>query len=147
VPGAVFGFFVGLSPSGELAVSWAFCRFLSLLPSLSPFHQWGPIFYTAGDKIGRTFEMVKQAPGLLKEVGFQEVQEKRMKLLLGSWPTDKKLKNVGVFNLVETEVGLEGFALYVLTQVHGWEAGEAGIYIDRVRKELRNQGKHPYYAL
>ncbi|KAK4442735.1 S-adenosyl-L-methionine-dependent methyltransferase [Podospora aff. communis PSN243] len=112
----------------------------------SPFHQWGPIFYKAGEKTGRTFETMKQAPGLLKEAGFQDLQEKRLKLPIGSWPADKKLKNVGNYNLAATEAGLEGFALYLLTQVHGWTAEEAHVYIEKMRKELRDRSKHPYYV-
>lgn len=117
----------------------------SSLPPDSPFHQWGDIFRRAGDKTGRTFETTKQAPGLLQDAGFKDIQEKRLKLPIGSWPADKKLQDVGAYNLAATEAGLQGFALYLLTQVHGWTAEEANAYIERMRKELRNRKVHPYY--
>jgi len=111
----------------------------------SPWAQWGDIFYTAGDKIGRTFKTVGENLGWLKAAGFQGVQERRMKLPLGSWPKDPNLKRLGVLNCVASEMGLEGFALYVLTQVHGWEAEETKVYLEKLRKEIKDKRKHGYY--
>ena len=49
-----------------------------------------------------------------------DIKEYHFKLPLGSWPADKKLKEVGSYNLVLTDQGLEGYATYLFTNVLGW---------------------------
>jgi len=113
----------------------------------SPWNQWGKIFIEAGEKLGRTFSVIidRNNYGWMKDAGFENVQEKRIKLPLGSWPADPKWKTIGQYNLIATEQGLEGFALYVLTNVHGWGLEETQVYLASVRKELHNRKNHAYY--
>lgn len=118
----------------------------SLAPD-SAWHKWGPIFVEAGEKLGRSFSVIIDSAnvGWMKDAGFTDVQEKRLKLPLGGWPQDQKWKDVGNYNLVATEQGLEGFALFVLTTVHGWALEETQTYIAAVRKELKSKTNHAYY--
>ena len=44
---------------------------------------------------------------------------------IGTWPKDKVLKEVGAFNLVACEQGLEGFAVLLGTQVLGYSYEES----------------------
>jgi ubiquinone/menaquinone biosynthesis C-methylase UbiE len=113
----------------------------------SAWHQWGPIFLDAGKKTGRTFSVIidHQNYNWMKDVGFENVEEKRHKLPLGGWAKDPKWKSVGTYNLVATEQGLEGFALYVLTQVQGWDLVQTQTYLASVRKELKSRSNHAYY--
>ncbi|KAI9146839.1 Secondary metabolism regulator LAE1 [Paramyrothecium foliicola] len=113
----------------------------------SAWHQWGPLFVSAGEKLGQTFGIIidHKNAGLIKDAGFEAVTEKRLKLPLGNWARDPKLKAVGSYNLVATEQGLEGFALFILTQVHGWDLAQTQIYLASVRKELKNRSIHAYY--
>ncbi|KXX73128.1 Phosphoethanolamine N-methyltransferase 3 [Madurella mycetomatis] len=111
----------------------------------SAWSQWAPLFVQAGERLGRTFATVGNNVGWMKEVGFQNIQERRLKLPLGGWPADPRLKEVGYYNLAATESGLEGFALYVLTQVHKWNLEQTQMYLAAVRKELRSRTNHAYY--
>lgn len=111
----------------------------------SAWNQWAPIFIKAGEKLGRTFATVGNNVGWMKEARLQNVQERRLKLPLGGWPADPTLKEVGYYNLAATESGLEGFALYVLTQVHGWDLAQTQLYLAAVRKELKSRTSHAYY--
>ncbi|PKS08123.1 hypothetical protein jhhlp_005398 [Lomentospora prolificans] len=113
----------------------------------SPWAKWGELFIEAGEKLQQSFSTVidHNSYNLLQEAGFENVQERRLKLPLGSWPADPKWKAVGQLNLAATEKGLEGFALYILTHVHGWGLEETQVFLAFVRKELKNRKKHGYY--
>jgi SAM-dependent methyltransferase len=109
--------------------------------------QWGPLFLSAGEKLNQTFSVIvnHESAGWMKDAGFEEVTEQRQKLPMGEWPQDVKLKTVGAYNLAATEQGLEGFALYILTQVHGWNLEQTRAYVSAVRKELKSRAVHSYY--
>ncbi|CRK37333.1 Secondary metabolism regulator LAE1 like protein [Verticillium longisporum] len=119
--------------------------------SLSPTSAWndyGGFFIKAGEKLGRTFNIImdKVNHGWMKDAGFVNVDELRLKLPMGAWPADPKLKEVGKYNLVATEQGLEGFMLYILTNVHQWDIVQAQTYIAAVRSELKKRSNHAYYV-
>jgi ubiquinone/menaquinone biosynthesis C-methylase UbiE len=114
----------------------------------SAWNQWGPLFVEAGEKLGQTFGVVidQKNMGWLKDAGFADVKEERLKLPMGDWARDAKWKRVGSFNLAATEEGLEGFALFILTQVHGWDLTQTQLYLAAVRKELKSRTNHAYYV-
>lgn len=113
----------------------------------SAWTQWGEIFLQAGEKLSRTFSVIIDSKnrGWMNDAGFQNVDETRLKLPLGMWAAKPELKTVGRFNLHATEQGLEGFALYILAEVHGWDLPKTQTYLAMVRKELRSKTNHAYY--
>lgn len=84
-----------------------------------PFTTWSNIFEELGTKIGKTFQIVDQSRDRIEAAGFENVHETRLKLPIGTWSKDKKLKEWGMWNRVFLEDALEGFALRGLTQVLG----------------------------
>jgi ubiquinone/menaquinone biosynthesis C-methylase UbiE len=117
------------------------------IPEDSAWKQWGDLFIKAGQKLGQAFDVIVDSKnvGLIKDAGFQDVTENKIKMPLGNWPRDPKWKSVGNYNIVATEEGLEGFALYILTQVHGWELAQTQVYLASVRKELKSRTNHAYF--
>lgn len=102
----------------------------------------------AGEKTGRTFLVTKGGRNVkwMREAGFAgELFVKNHKMPIGTWPRDGVLKEVGAFNLVACEQGLEGFAVYLGTQVMGYEIGELERTFAGMRRCLRNQAYHAYY--
>lgn len=118
----------------------------SLAPD-SAWHAYGDLFITAGEKLGRTFNIIidQANMGWMRDAGFVNVNERRLKLPMGGWAADPKLKDVGRYNLLSTEQGLEGFMLYILTNVHGWDVVQAHAYVASVRSELKKRSNHAYY--
>lgn len=81
-----------------------------------------------------------------KEAGFSgPVQLHKTKLPTGGWPADPKWKEVGVFNKVTTERALEGYALYICTNVLGWKYEDCQALLVRVRQALKSKSYHAYY--
>lgn len=80
---------------------------------------WSKTFIEAGEKFGKTFRIADLAKGYMQQAGFHNVTEHRMKLPVGQWSRDKKLKKLGMWNLVHCEQGIEGWAMALLTRVMG----------------------------
>ncbi|KAK4222787.1 S-adenosyl-L-methionine-dependent methyltransferase [Podospora fimiseda] len=116
------------------------------LPKDTVFKTWKELFKQAGEKMGQSFEIVEDDKfvDLIKNAGFKNVENKIIKAPVGSWPAEKKWKDVGQFNQLMLEMGIEGFGLFALTHVLGWEYNEVQVFLAKVRAALRNKAWHSY---
>ena len=118
------------------------------LPEDCIWHEWGKIFRQAGEKMGRTFEVSDHWEDWLRAAGFSGVIHRdAVRLPIGGWAFDPKWKEVGTFNRMSLEQGLEGFASYICTQVLGWSVEEVTVLLARVRQAIKNKAYHAYYPL
>ncbi|KZF22456.1 S-adenosyl-L-methionine-dependent methyltransferase [Xylona heveae TC161] len=85
----------------------------------SIFDQWGKFAISAGEKIGKTFEVEAKMKGWVEEAGFEDVTERRGKWPIGAWSSDPKLKELGRWNALHWEEGMEGWKMALATRVHG----------------------------
>jgi len=83
----------------------------------------------------------------MKEAGFEgdKIWTRNFKLPLGTWAAEKKWKEVGAFNRASCESGLEGYGLYLGTQVLGWEVEDLKVLFGRMREGLAERRWHVYY--
>ena len=116
------------------------------LPPDSIFTDWRNVFREAGPKMGQTFEVIDDDiyVGWLEAAGFKEVKSQNFKTPVGSWPADRTMKEIGQCNRLGLELGIEGFGLYILTTVMGWEYAEVQAFLGKVRAGLRNKAYHGY---
>jgi hypothetical protein len=117
------------------------------MPPGGIWEEWGRLFATAGEKMGQTFEVIDRDNFVrrMEEAGFRDVKTYKTKLPMGGWPADKKWKEVGQFNKISCEEGLEGYALYVLTNVLGWGYEDVQVFLAKIRQALGNKKYHTYY--
>ena len=85
----------------------------------SIFAVWGRVSLEAGDKFGKTLRIVDQSKGLMQDAGFEDVVEHRFKLPIGGWSSDPKLKDIGRWNQLHWEEGIEGWCMALLTRIMG----------------------------
>jgi len=81
------------------------------------FEKWGKVSLEAGDAFGKTLRTADESAHYMRQAGFEEVTEQRLIMPIGRWPKDKRLKEIGSFNLLSWEDGIEGWTLMLLTQV------------------------------
>jgi hypothetical protein len=81
--------------------------------------QWGPLALEAGEKFGKSFRIAEDSKALIEQVGFANVTYRRFKWPIGPWPKDPKLKEIGSFNRLGWEDGVEGWAMYLFTKYLG----------------------------
>ncbi|KAK0745626.1 S-adenosyl-L-methionine-dependent methyltransferase, partial [Schizothecium vesticola] len=119
------------------------------LPDDCIYYTWNRMFAEAGEKTKRTFLVTDkdQNAGWIKEAGFSSVNISRYKAPLGTWPAEKKWKNIGAFNLATCQEGLEGYILYLGTNVLGWELEELQVVIAKMRQALKNPSYHATYPV
>lgn len=80
---------------------------------------WGELSLTAGDRFGRSLRIVDHTKELMEAAGFVNVTYKKFKWPLGPWAKDRKLKEIGFYNRVNWEEGMEGWLMFLFTTYHG----------------------------
>ncbi|KAK4096425.1 S-adenosyl-L-methionine-dependent methyltransferase [Parathielavia hyrcaniae] len=118
------------------------------LPADCVWHDWGAVFREAGRRMGRSFEVADHWEEWLRGAGFTgPLRTDSVRLPIGAWAADPKWKEVGMFNRLSLEQGLEGFAMYICTQVLCWQPEEIAVLLAKVRQAIRNPSYHAYYPL
>jgi SAM-dependent methyltransferase len=109
------------------------------IPADHVFNKWAELFYSAGDKIGRSFAVANNhfMRDLMIKVGFVDVVEKQVKVPLHGWPEDPHQRQMGYLGQLGLDQSLEGFGTFIMTQVHGWKPEEAMVMVAKMRMETR----------
>lgn len=81
--------------------------------------RWSQNALAIAQKSGKTFEIAENMAGLITEAGFVDVVEKRFKWPIGPWSSDARLKEIGRWNLLNWEEGMEGWCMAPYTRVLG----------------------------
>ena len=81
--------------------------------------RWGKLSLEAGKRFGKTLEIVDLQKGYIEEAGFEDVVEHRFKLPVGPWSSDPKLKELGRWNVLNWQEGMEGWTMALFTRVLG----------------------------
>lgn len=68
---------------------------------------------------GKTFGIAEHTEELMKKAGFVNVRYKTFKWPIGTWPKDPGLKQIGAYNRMAWEDGMEGWMIYLLTNYLG----------------------------
>ncbi|OJD22276.1 hypothetical protein ACJ73_06377 [Blastomyces percursus] len=106
--------------------------------------EWMHLEYDASAKFGKPLEIVQTFPEKLKKSGFVDVKSTLKKLPIGTWPKDKKLKEVGRFQQLQVLQALEPYSLFLFTKILGWSVEETQVLLSGVRKDIKNREIHLY---
>jgi len=140
-----------LEPGGWIEEVELDVRIMSDDDSLNPdgyLAGWGPNFLGCAQRAGRPLDTQLTMKASIEKAGFINVQEKLYKCPIGAWPRDKIYKDAGRVNLDHWKMGLEGWAMYLLTKFGEptpWLADEVQVYLAHVRNEISRPGLHVYH--
>lgn len=84
--------------------------------------------------------------GLLADGGFVNIQEKVWKVPIGTWPKDRTMKTIGLYNRSIITDGLQSVGMAPLTRALGWSREEVEVFLVQVRKSLMDVSAHSYYT-
>ncbi|KAF1918737.1 SAM dependent methyltransferase [Ampelomyces quisqualis] len=115
----------------------------TVLPG-SIMEQWGKISLELGELFGKSLNTVDESKAGLEAAGFINIVEHRWKLPVGGWPVDKRFKEIGQYNRINWEQGIEGWCMYLLTTLKKWSVEEVQVYLAKVRQALRDRRIHAY---
>ncbi|KAH7185114.1 S-adenosyl-L-methionine-dependent methyltransferase [Fusarium flagelliforme] len=110
----------------------------------SPAHKWVEVFKEIEKITGKSFFWDDKMAQSISDAGFVNVQGRRIKVPVGTWPKDKTLKQWGAWNRHFLLEGLEGFSIRGLTEMLGWKYEDAQLFLADMRKELTNPDLHSY---
>ncbi|KAG9496205.1 hypothetical protein J7337_012786 [Fusarium musae] len=109
--------FDALSPGGWYEIQDiqlpVFCDDGTLDPETSPLMKWQECLIQGSRKIGRPLGDSDKYKAIVEEAGFHNVVETIYIWPTNGWPQDPKLKELGKWNLINFESGLEGGARLV----------------------------------
>ena len=101
----------------------------------------------AAVKRGRPFVDPTKNAEIMRDIGFEDVQEALHKWPLNTWPADKKMKEIGAWTYENIMEGMEGFSLSLLSKELGWTKEEIDVFLIDVRRDLRDRSIHAYMSL
>lgn len=105
-------------------------------------YKWVTGLADASRKMGRDPNPGPGLEGWIKDAGFQNVRHQKFKFPIGPWPKDRRLKELGLWNVVQALEGLEGFSLRLYCSVLSWTKADVLDLLESVRKELLNGKLH-----
>ncbi|KAL2816417.1 S-adenosyl-L-methionine-dependent methyltransferase [Aspergillus cavernicola] len=99
----------------------------------------------ACEKIGRTMDPAPLMEGWVRDAGFEKVVKQTVKLPVGVWPKDARLKECGALLRVNFIEGVEGFTAALFGEVLGWPREEVEALNAGVRAESLRNDIHPIF--
>ncbi|TDZ29488.1 7-dehydrocholesterol reductase [Colletotrichum trifolii] len=98
------------------------------------------IMLQAAAKLGKPLTQTRDhgVAKALRAAGFVDIVGKRWTIPIGCWPADPKLKEVGQCNWKFIDQSFEGFCLFLLKEVMGWEYEKIVVFVEENRQALRD---------
>jgi hypothetical protein len=93
---------------------------------------------------GRGFSLVTKLMPILEETGFVNGSHQKFKVPLGTWPADKKQKEIGAYVLLSVESGFEAFGIDLFTNVLEMSPDESATLIKDCILLARSRNIHSY---
>ena len=97
---------------------------------------------TIGMELKITGDMIKQQ---MLEAGFVDVEVKVFKTPIGQWPQDKKMREIGAFQLVAMLEGIGGLTMALWTRFLGWKREDVEDELVKVKSEMQSKNVHSYW--
>ncbi|KAK7706430.1 hypothetical protein SLS57_009664 [Botryosphaeria dothidea] len=104
----------------------------------SPLDVWCTELIEGIKSLGMDPEPGPKLKGWVEDAGFVNVTHKLLPIPTGTWPKDKRLKDVGAFDLIQFLEGLEGLSMRPFTALRGWKYDELLVFLAKIRGELKN---------
>ncbi|KAJ5929626.1 hypothetical protein N7454_006576 [Penicillium verhagenii] len=76
--------------------------------------------------------------------GFEDVQQLIYFLPYSPWPKDPYLKEIGKYQLIQAQQGVEAYSMRLFTDVLGWGEDVSRIFHAQAKQQLRDKHMHAY---
>lgn len=118
------------------------------IPKDHVFYTWADLIRRGGAQLGRGFEIAlgHDMRDAVQKAGFVDAVERRIKIPLHGWPKDPHLRRTGLLAQAALDQSLDGYGLYLFTEVLGWSWEDATVLTANMRREMRKASNCPYFA-
>jgi len=140
VPGVFRRCYEYLKPGGYIEIQYMLPPFSTDEPAGAPEHaskiiQWARLRKEAASKLGIEYSITNRLPEELSEAGFEDVQTLDLKLPIGPWMDDERMKDVGKIFLECLQLGKLDLSLELLSHL-GMEERQIVDLVEQAGKEL-----------
>lgn len=119
-------------------------QFLDPPPADSPLAEWNKLIIEAAAKYGRPWMNAQHYQAWMKEVGFQDVTERREFTTLSPWAKGRRNKYLSIWLRHNLLLGLEAWSLALFTRVLGWSVERLQVLLEGVRRDLHDTSIHAF---
>ncbi|KAL2012267.1 hypothetical protein VTN00DRAFT_4985 [Thermoascus crustaceus] len=105
------------------------------------------LLHVACDKVGRPLSPGPLLEGWVRDAGFVNVDRLLMRILLGTWPRDKQLKEIGAYMTLIYAEGIHAFINAPFAQTLGWSRERVEAFNEEVRRDVLNPHMHGMYHI
>lgn len=139
-----------IAPGGYIEHSEPTPELISDDGSIAPgdvMHRCYELAVEGSQKFGKNFVIAPLIKNMVEDAGFVNVVGKQYKWPLGEWPVDRKLKEIGRWNMQHWLEGLDAWTLRLLTQHCGWTSDQVKAFTAQMRTSLMNPKHHAYQTI
>ncbi len=94
--------------------------------------------------VGLEFDMYPQYVGLLRSAGFENVESHEEPTPIGTWPKNKRLKEIGLYFGTSFMAAVDAYSLAMFTRYGHWSMEETQVLMAHVRSEIKTNKMHVY---
>ncbi|KAL1982336.1 hypothetical protein VTN96DRAFT_1430 [Rasamsonia emersonii] len=107
--------------------------------------KWIAEFNKISHSHGMIFDMFPNFEGLLRNAAFEKVEIMEEVCPIGTWPKDKRLKEIGrYFRAQFLDGAVDSYSLALFTRFGGWSRLEVEVLLAHVRDEIKSNKMHVY---
>ncbi|KXH55576.1 methyltransferase domain-containing protein [Colletotrichum salicis] len=117
------------------------------VPKDSALARWHDLLAEAGERCGRSIESPSKYTSAIEEAGFVDIVNKHYVWPLNSWPKDENLKEIGQWQFVNLDLGIEALSMGLLTRVMDWTKEEVYAFCAELRNDLKKKEYHAYWRV
>ncbi|KAJ0141199.1 hypothetical protein HZ326_15931 [Fusarium oxysporum f. sp. albedinis] len=105
---------------------------------------WMKTMVEGSSKFGKPLNVAPEWKKQMEEAGFVDVEQKILKVPIGSWPKDPKLKEIGKFQSVQEAQVITSYTPGIFSRILGWSDEEIQVFMAKVKKDLSDPSIHLY---
>ncbi|KAF2732352.1 S-adenosyl-L-methionine-dependent methyltransferase [Polyplosphaeria fusca] len=106
--------------------------------------QWQELCNSAAGKFGKELRVGAGLGERMRRAGFVDVRERVVKVPVGGWPKDARMKEIGRYQREHMAMGIEPYTYGFIGKVLGWTEEECKVITAKVVNEVRDRSLHLY---
>lgn len=116
-------------------------------PNDSPLLKWSGYVKEATSRVGVDTQAATKFLDMLQNEGFININKEEIRWPIGSWSKDPTEKEIGKWMVYNALEGVESAGIALFSRVFGWSKEEIFVFLERVRKDIRNKNTHYYTSM
>lgn len=106
--------------------------------------RWNSLLVESMARIGRNLRDSQNWGQYLRDVGFEDVTEKRVYVPVNPWARGKKNKLLGAISNQNMSEGIASLSTAAFTRILGWSQQQLEVFLVGVRDNLSDKNIHAY---